>query len=175
MMFGTRECFGYFQCADCGCLQIDSIPQDLHRFYPPDYGSFGRLGRVRPDLLNWLARRAIAGQSPRFLKSWALARPFAGEVAHLAAYGLDLTRAAVLDVGAGAGARVAAFRRLGLVNAEGIDPFVETDILVDNVVLVRKAEIGTVDGRWSAILFHHSLEHLPDQMAALQAARRRLA
>ena len=31
MMFGTRETFGYTQCADCLCLQIDEVPPDLAR------------------------------------------------------------------------------------------------------------------------------------------------
>src|SRR5258706_6223401 len=39
MMYGTREQFAYFECCECGCLQIEDIPEDLSRFYPPGYYS----------------------------------------------------------------------------------------------------------------------------------------
>lgn len=37
MMFGTREVFQYFECTDCGCVQILSYPDDIARQYPKEY------------------------------------------------------------------------------------------------------------------------------------------
>ena len=44
MMFGTREPFGYFECANCKTLQIVDIPPDLARHYPGDYLGSGLTG-----------------------------------------------------------------------------------------------------------------------------------
>ncbi|MEW5893965.1 MAG: hypothetical protein AB1697_12585 [Pseudomonadota bacterium] len=40
MLHGTREPFSYFQCQVCGCLQIETIPEDLGRHYPRNYQAY---------------------------------------------------------------------------------------------------------------------------------------
>ena len=40
MMIPTREEFGYFECANCHCLQIEKIPDNLGEYYGEDYYSF---------------------------------------------------------------------------------------------------------------------------------------
>lgn len=42
MMQNTGEEFEYFVCAECGCLQIAEIPDDLGRYYGKDYYSFAQ-------------------------------------------------------------------------------------------------------------------------------------
>src|SRR5205814_7191736 len=37
MNFGSRETFSYLKCAQCESLQMDEVPGDLKRHYPPDY------------------------------------------------------------------------------------------------------------------------------------------
>ena len=39
MQFGTRAEFTYQLCGDCGCLQIEQLPQNLAAYYPSDYYS----------------------------------------------------------------------------------------------------------------------------------------
>ena len=39
MHFGIRDEFEYRQCPTCQCLQINAIPEDLGKYYPPDYYS----------------------------------------------------------------------------------------------------------------------------------------
>src|SRR5262245_28570152 len=39
MMFGLLDVFPYVECAQCGCLQIQTIPADMARFYPGKYYS----------------------------------------------------------------------------------------------------------------------------------------
>ena len=43
MMYGTRDEFEYFECENCGCLQISEIPTNLGDYYPSNYYSFKRL------------------------------------------------------------------------------------------------------------------------------------
>jgi len=40
MMFGFRESFHYFECSNCGCVQIVPIPDDIKKYYPTNYYSF---------------------------------------------------------------------------------------------------------------------------------------
>ena len=39
-MFGFGGEFIYFECGRCGCLQAQTVPADLSRYYPPHYYSF---------------------------------------------------------------------------------------------------------------------------------------
>ena len=40
MMFGLGEPFTYFRCANCDCLQIENIPEDMSRYYSSGYYSY---------------------------------------------------------------------------------------------------------------------------------------
>lgn len=40
MMFGMREEFSYMICPECGCLQIETIPDNLGDYYGEDYYSY---------------------------------------------------------------------------------------------------------------------------------------
>ena len=73
----------------------------------------------------------------------------------------------VLDVGAGDGGLVDALRRRGR-DAVGIDR-------VASPPLVRDMGLADVEGRWAAIVFWHSLEHLPGAGRELDLATSRLA
>jgi SAM-dependent methyltransferase len=70
----------------------------------------------------------------------------------------------VLDVGAGDGTLVGAFRRHGR-EASGVDPYAPA-----SSPHVRAAELQDVTGAWSAVIFWHSLEHLRRPVAALRHA-----
>lgn len=74
----------------------------------------------------------------------------------------------ILDVGAGEGALVEALRRDGR-EAFGVDPFISGPH-------VRKGDLAdSEEGVWAAVVFWHSLEHLPEPAAALEGAVRLLA
>ena len=40
MQFGTRDEFIYCECSNCGCLQLVNPPENLSKYYPPEYFSF---------------------------------------------------------------------------------------------------------------------------------------
>ena len=40
MMFGYGDEFEYFECSECGCVQIKEFPNNLTKYYSPDYMSF---------------------------------------------------------------------------------------------------------------------------------------
>jgi SAM-dependent methyltransferase len=68
----------------------------------------------------------------------------------------------VLDVGGGDGTLAAAFVGHGR-EAVGLDPYATGPH-------IRNAEVEDVDGRWSAVIFWHSLEHLREPARALTHA-----
>src|SRR5712691_7232401 len=117
MMFGSRDSFDYFQCAECGCLQIARFPVDMSRYYPPSYYSLApviptrtasgvrRWARFRRDRFAVVPRgflgRLLYWISPNEQLREMVTRHFPGNGVSLA--GLH-RRSRILDVGCGSGA-----------------------------------------------------------------------
>jgi SAM-dependent methyltransferase len=184
MMFGTRESFDYLLCDGCGTIRIAEVPSDLARHYPARY----HYERVDQEMLPGpdLRRRLVGlGVRPDFAGSgrWAarisrrIVPPPAGYRrwrGSFVRWGVRSFDGGVLDVGCGPiPNRLIALRALGFSRLLGIDPFIERDAIVEGVP-VRRLGIEGVHTRFDLIWFHHSLEHVPDPAAALQAAARLL-
>jgi SAM-dependent methyltransferase len=179
-MFGTHEAFRYLECGSCGTVQIESVPEDLARHYGGGYYSMQTRSAPPPR------SRAKAGMVSMYARAHA-ARPESLEARLLAAllpmpnewhdYGSYLIDAGlrslddpILDVGCGSHPhRLAAFRRLGFRSVLGIDPFVSGDLEFQGVP-VRQIAIAQAEGQFAWIMFHHSLEHVPDPVADLTKA-----
>lgn len=184
MMFGSREPFDYFRCSKCGCLQIVSIPNDLARHYPLDYYSQAQLtepahpGGVKGELVKWYCRSAITRPKSRWRARLRSFLPTPSDYLAVEPYlkdaRLDSCEERILDVGCGASpTRLAAMRRCGFFNVEGVDPFLPRD-LVYHGVPVRKQTIDEVRGVFGLVMFHHSLEHVLDPLNSLREAARLL-
>jgi SAM-dependent methyltransferase len=183
MMFGSREAFDYGRCRACGSMVIAAVPDDLARHYPPAYYSLGDgdpaspEGAIRRRATAVLMDRALFGRRHRRVVT-RLARRLAGEPPNPAraralveAAHLDSFDDPILDVGSGARpVLLATLRRLGFRNVRAIEPFVDGDTTYLGVP-VRKAVLSDVRGVFRLIMFHHSLEHVPEPRATLEAAR----
>lgn len=184
MMFGTREAFDYLLCDGCGTIRIAEVPPDLGRHYPARY-HYERLDEDMPPGPDVRRKLVGIGVHPDFGGSgrWAariarrLAPPPSGYRrwrASFVRWGVRSFDGGVLDVGCGPiPNRLIALRSLGFNRLLGIDPFIERDVTVEGVP-VRKLGIDNIHSRFDLIWFHHSLEHVPDPAAALQAASRLL-
>jgi SAM-dependent methyltransferase len=182
MMYGTRREFEYFQCSNCGCLQILDIPDDMSEYYPADYYSFSNSTRapqdtpaIRRHLEKWITRPALFGRGYKLAK---VARQFIKPPAalfsverllkHCKAKSFD---AAFLDVGCGSQSWwLNDLQSLGFKNLTGIDPFIASDHN-GNGINIRKGRLADLKGKFDVISMHHSLEHAPDQISMLSAAK----
>jgi SAM-dependent methyltransferase len=140
---GDEQRAGRIVCSRCGVATTSPWPgdQQLAAAYAPWYrpagGRFSGIG----DAVLKRTRSALAGRLHRVLPPGP-----------------------VLDVGAGDGTLVGAFRRHGR-EATGVDPYAPA-----SSPHVRAVELEEMAGTWSAVIFWHSLEHLRRPVRALKHA-----
>jgi len=181
MMFGTRDEFEYLECPECGTVQIADIP-DLQAYYPQSYYSF-----EAPAASRFKEHLATAA-TDIFYRSRKL--PIANRVFEL--FGADVRlidrglglksvlrldparNGRILDVGCGSAGLLRMLARLGFTSLTGIDKFLHEDSDRDGVKL-RAAELSDLEGKFDLIMFHHSLEHMPNPVEALRQAYMLLA
>lgn len=159
--------FSVLECRACRYGVTDLRGEDVARFYGSDYYE-AFYGHDRPAALNWLEsareryrRRAAARRFGRV--------PFA-------VGGREPGR--VLDVGCGGGELLEHYARLGW-QTFGIDP----SAAAVEAARSRGASVhqGTLAdqpwerGSFDLVVFSHSLEHIPEPLGALRAARALLA
>lgn len=173
MMLGYRDEFEYFECSNCGCLQIKEFPDSLSKYYPPKYYSLKKRDS------SWTSIDKI-----HYFFSRAKLKSFSGEGNGI---GLLLLKASgppklyqwfkaeyckpdyqILDVGCGSGKLLLRLKKKGFSNLTGIDPFINEDIYYQNGVSIFKKEINHVDGYFDFIMLHHSLEHMPDPLEVFE-------
>lgn len=181
MMFGYKDRFEYMECSECGCLQIKNQPTNLSKYYPPEYYSFAELN-IKSD--NFLKRyllhkrseyclfgKGIIGKSISFIKP----EPVFFEWLRKCKIGFE---SKILDVGCGTGQLLLALRREGFNNLVGIDPYISCNIQYKNGVRIFKGNLIELAGsnkKFDLIMLHHSFEHMPEPLEALQSLYRLLS
>jgi 2-polyprenyl-3-methyl-5-hydroxy-6-metoxy-1,4-benzoquinol methylase len=175
-MFGLGDEFQYFQCSNCGCLQIASPPANLSRYYPENYYSFFAKPLPQRGLKSYFATKRDVwsttgkGTIGRLI-SWMV--PAGLEAISLAAVPAEKAMS-ILDVGCGSGSLLSLLWRAGFKRLLGIDPFVPNDFEILPGLSVRKTTLDRVSGQFDLIMMHHVFEHLPDGGETLQLCRQRL-
>lgn len=174
MMLGYRDVHDYFQCGECECLQLEKIPDNLPDYYPKDYYSYSDVS-FPTGIKRWLLaqRDYYAATGKGWLGKLLYARNPEAKIATLQATGIN-RQSAILDVGCGAGHMLYSLKEAGFAHVQGADPFNDGDIEYKNGVKIIKQTIHEVQGKWDLIMFHHSFEHVADQLATLQSAAERL-
>lgn len=174
MMYGLRETFKYFECSCCGCLQIADIPSDLSKYYPSNYYSFNAAVDSASSIKKLLKRirdnfavfdKGILG---RILYRF---NPDVSGLKSLAKLALKKDMR-IIDVGCGDGKLLCSLREIGFRNLLGVDPFVTGDIDYSNGVRIVKNDLANIDGAWDVVMFHHSFEHIFDQLGVLNSVNR---
>ena len=164
MMFGTRDQFNYFQCDDCRCLQIETIPENIADYYPGDYYSFRRYdgkkfngpgGKLNRFIFNY----SIFHRGPVQLFLEWLVNPV--KYSQLLSILKVSKESRILDVGCGNGeAFLYPLAEIGFKNLLGCDPYLEADIKYANGLEIINSEVFTIEKKWNFIFYHHSFEHI---------------
>lgn len=182
MLFGTRETFVYEHCHACGSLQIQTLPPDPARYYPPGYQAHapeprGVRTRVRRRLAAVKDYATLFAPSPvhrlaralPVIGAWLRNHPLASLRGRLLA-----RHARVADVGGGNGHVLGALFGLGFRDLTCIDPFVAPGAVREGIRHLP-AHLAEVDERFDLIMYHHALEHVIDLDAELEEIGRHLS
>jgi SAM-dependent methyltransferase len=176
LMHGTRDRFDYFECVECGTVQIGKVPaaSDLARYYPQDYYSFEQRRK------SWLVRWLVAQRDRHVLNLPNLAGALIGRfrvdpILRVLARANLKPSDRILDVGCGSGRLLDRLARAGFPKLMGVDPFIACDMRTPAGVPIKKALLSEVSGTFDVIMFNHSLEHVTDPVGVLRDAGCRLA
>jgi len=185
MMFGMRQEFLYFECDRCCCMSLQNPPDDMAEFYPADkYYSFSENAsamETRNPVRSWLKHirdRAQCFDRGGLVRS--IVRRFpnqdAADYCRWFRYtSLRSHRARILDVGCGDGWHLSRLHALGFTNLTGVDPYLPGE-LNSGPVRIHACPLSKLSGQeYDFIMLHHSLEHMPDQIAVLQQVGKLLA
>src|SRR3990172_6237336 len=171
MMFGYRDEFTYFECANCSCVQIKEYPNDLSKYYPPYYYSFykrdvidipfHKLVLKRKRMQHWLGQKNFIGMIlykiygepvlPQSVKEW---------LKEWVKYAKLKTNYKIMDLGCGSGDLLCYMRQQGFSNLIGVDPYIEDDILYKNGVKILKKDLKEINMKFDFIMLHQSFEHM---------------
>lgn len=169
MMFGFRDQFTYFQCAQCSCLQIQQYPENLKKYYSDNYYSYGAskgiINKIKKELslkrdIYAAGKKDTIGRLLFMLWPNTILKNTFESISPIIHEGKDKK---ILDVGCGGGLFLKILDGLGFQNLFGVDLFIEKDLLIKNHIPIYKKNLCDLDGKFDIIFFHHSLEHMPDQ------------
>ena len=129
MLLGKRTLWPYYQCGNCGCVQLANVPENLSDYYADDYPIHHPRLEDRTPLLRRIALRVRAhyvltgrGQVGKLLCRLKGPPMFGQDI--MKEFGIGL-HDPILDVGCGSGDRLRQLAILGFTNLAGQDLFCE--------------------------------------------------
>lgn len=158
-MFGLSDSFEYVECNSCKGLFLQNIPEDLGKYYPSNYYSFGNYigSGVISRVLKWFRYKAFKFgfnlRPPNYFE-W-LSRLNVKETSKIA------------DIGCGNGQLLAELSYCGFTSLHGYDPFLG-EIEGESKFSLRKIDFFDIEEKYDLVMFHHSFEHLPDPVRCFE-------
>lgn len=178
MMYGLRETFEYFQCSNCGCLQISEFPADMSKYYPGDYYSFdtydGKKFKGTKGAIKKKQYEAAVLGGPVYQNTLG---KILGKKEYAIFKGLQVNKETrILDVGCGNGRNfLYPLAEVDFKNVTGCDPFLNDTIKYENGLTIKKCSVYEMEGSYDIITYHHAFEHLPDPLENLEKVYKLLA
>ncbi|QSR86243.1 class I SAM-dependent methyltransferase [Candidatus Methylacidiphilum infernorum] len=179
-IMGSFERFFYFKCLDCGCLQIESIPKDLGRYYAfPYHAQILELGRLERKgtipLKQGLGKLVLLSARRAKRARVFLEKLFPGFLCDLGELGID-QESRILDYGCGRGSFLFRLHGWGFKNLLGLDPYVEVQQqLPAKGLVIKKGDYTQLTGIFDLIILNHVIEHLENPLLVLKAMREHLS
>jgi SAM-dependent methyltransferase len=177
MMLGFGDEFIYFQCANCECLQIKEIPDNLSKYYPEGYYSLQKPYSLRDNFLKAILKRQRAkyclyGNSiVGMLLSRMSSIPNYYDWCKRSKTGFE---SQILDVGCGTGHLLLSMQKEGFSDLTGADPFINDNIFYDCGVRILKRDVSEIKQQFDFITLCHSFEHMPKPLSVLKELYRLL-
>jgi SAM-dependent methyltransferase len=172
-MWGTGEKFSYNKCYNCGCLQIESYPIEIEKYYFGNYYSYEpNQSGFKRRLINYIKQsrdRFEAGLHKTFLGA-VLSQILPNKVIRyqfnfLKSHLLRFRGKSILDVGCGSDRFLNLFDSNFFSKRVGIDPFIkESYAYVTERLEIQKKCFFELLETYDVIFFNHSLEHMPNQI-----------
>ncbi len=173
MLLGLRDTFTYLECAECGCVQLLEIPEDMSKYYPSNYYSFNEHGKLKTLLRRQWASYAYGRPNPI---GWILTQAYFPNLAIQVVRRSGAPKSSrILDVGCGSGRALLDLSYLGFTDLTGADPFIGADLVYPNGVRVLKRELSSMSGEFDLITFHYSFEHMDRPAKVLKETQRLLS
>lgn len=180
MMFGLKDKFTYYNCRDCGCLQIENYIDNISDYYPSDYYSFepidykGYLNiSLKDRLRNYLLGQNHLCWSDVFSKLGKKTNILEKHISYLKLIKAKPSKS-LLDVGCGNGGFLCELYKYGFRNLTGVDKFIQSDTIILNRINIYKKDLSEINSKFDIITMHHVFEHIPDQLNELKKAKKLL-
>ena len=158
-MFDGKEIFEYFECSNCGTLQISKIPENIGSFYPDNYYSLSSKLSLKDKILFRLRDYVFFYNFPSFfVKKLKIKMANLSLEAFLKLKPKESTK--ILDVGCGEGKFLKSIYNLGFKNITGIEPFALQE--QEKPFPIYKKALENINGKFGIITFNHVFEHLED-------------
>jgi SAM-dependent methyltransferase len=156
-MFDGKENFEYFECANCGALQISKIPENIGSFYPDNYYSLSSKLSFKDKLLFRLRDYIFYYNFPSFLvKKLKIKMSNLSLEAFLKLKPSKSLK--ILDVGCGEGKFLKSIYQLGFKNISGIEPFALKE--QEKPFPIYKKKLENLEDKFDIISFNHVFEHV---------------
>ncbi len=177
MMFGYRDKFEYFKCGECGCLQINRIPDNLSKYYPKNYYSFLKPYYFKDGFLKSFLKhqRAEYCLYKKNVIGMLLTRLYKTPNYYNWFKKVKIEfKSEILDAGCGVGHLLVSMHKDGFSNLTGIDPFINDDIFYERGLKVFKKNLSELKQLFDFIILHDSFEHMREPLSVFKELYRML-